>query len=149
MQPARSTFIFSLLAVANAAPYLDEVLGAAKKLTDQATAHQIPQNVPTPPGAQCALLVFSSTLLPLGGDPTSVSGEGIGPSDQGSPEVLVINDKREVVGGAVTLATQSPGFAASVQLSPAYINNAGKVDVSAEYVSSLSFDLLADAGVLT
>lgn len=88
-----------------------------------------------PPDGQCALLVYSSTDLPIGGVPTSVEGGGIGPSAVGSPGVFVINMYGDTVGSAA-LEPQGAGygFAATFPLDGTLINDAGDIYVTARYV---------------
>lgn len=123
----QSTLLAALVAVATAAPTAHVGVGT---LTKRQTS--IPDNVPAPPAGNCALLVFSATILPLGNAPTSTSGEGIGPSEQGNPEAGVINSAKAVVGDFVAVQPQSPGFAASIKLDGSKVSNAGTVTMTAE-----------------
>ena len=127
--------VFPLLAIANGSP----VSNAGGQTIARRQGTDIPSDIPPPPAAQCSLLVFSDATLPLGGTPTSGSGEGIGPSSQGGPEVTVINVDKQIVGGPTGLADQNPGFAASMALDSHYINSAQTVSVSATQVSPSPF----------
>lgn len=80
-----------------------------------------PANIPLPPAGQCAIVVLTNSDLPIGGQPTSASGEGIGPSAQGSRQVGVINTYGDTVGEYVLLNTDSPGFDAMVTLNDAIV----------------------------
>lgn len=123
----QSVLLAALVAVSAAAPASNTgVASLTKRKTN------IPDNVPAPPAGQCALLVYSSTILPLGGEPTSESGDGIGPSDAGNPEALVINHAKAIVSDVVALQPQSPGFKASMKLDPNKITNASNLTMTAE-----------------
>lgn len=64
------------------------------------------------PAGQCSILLYSATILPVGGVSTLVSGENFAPSQVGSEEAVVIDHNKKIVGGPVNLAHVSPGFAA-------------------------------------
>lgn len=123
------TLLSSIFAIVTGVPVPDDAGSQAIATRD---SPGIPADIPGPPVGQCSLLVFSGTLLPLGGTPTSVKGNGIAPSEVGEPEVVVINMGKDIVGGPVTLAPQSPGFAASVPLNEDMIVAAQTLYVNAE-----------------
>lgn len=93
---------------------------------------QTPENIPLPPAGECALVVISSSNLPLGGKPTTPSGQGIAPSSVGSPFAGVINTHGEMVGDYVELNRDSPGFSATIMLDDKMIIAAEEVKMTAE-----------------
>lgn len=104
----------------------------------------VPDEIVAPPPGLCALLVYSTVVLPIGGEPTSESGDGIGPSEGGEQEVGVINHFKDIVGTFVPFKNDAGDFQASLQLDPNRINDAGVVTAAARYsfFPSLVFPVL-------
>lgn len=123
-----TALLLSLLSIVNGAPVSD----AGSQAIARRDSPGIPGDIPGPKNGDCSVLVFSASILSLGGVPTSVTGEGIGPSEQGEPQVVVINKGKDIVGGPVPFAPQSPGFAASIPLNKDMIVNAQTLNIQAE-----------------
>lgn len=64
----------------------------------------------------------------MGSVPTTISGNGIAPSRQGSPAACVIDSSKKVVGKCGGLSADSPGFSASIPLK----NGKGTVKMTTE-----------------
>lgn len=84
-----SSIILALLtALSMAAPAPSEDFALVPR------AQKIPDKVKAPKEGQCLLVVFSSTVLPIGGAPTTVNGAGIAPSLVGEEQAAVINHNK-------------------------------------------------------
>lgn len=123
----KSTILLAAMAsVSLAAPAAEADLSSLFKRASPTGS--IPDKIKAPKKGQCGLLVYSATILPIGGAPTTVSGEGIAPSQVGDESAAVINHSKKIIGPAKNLARMSPGFAADIPLN----NGKGTVFMKAE-----------------
>jgi hypothetical protein len=117
-----------LAALAASTAFAVPVGQVAANALEQRTPTGVPEEVKSPPEGMCALMVFSSTILPIGGQPTTVSGDGIAPSSAGDPSGAIINSNRDIIGPAVPMKDPNKvGFANDIKLN----NDKGSVHVTA------------------